>query len=48
MNRYVQVSGAFLGLLAIVQLTQTVLGWLVQVAGGMVPIWAFRAAKSAA
>ena len=40
MNRYVQVSGAFFGLLAIVQLTRTVLGWPVDVAGVAVPVWA--------
>ncbi|MEO6066697.1 MAG: hypothetical protein ABJB33_07270 [Gemmatimonadota bacterium] len=42
------LPGAFFGLLAIVQLTRTVLGWPVQVAGVMVPGWAFRAAKSVA
>lgn len=39
MHRYVQVSGAFFGLLAIVQLTRTVLGWPVDVAGVTVPVW---------
>lgn len=40
MRRYAQVSGAFFGLLAAVQLTRAVLGWPVQVAGVAVPVWA--------
>jgi hypothetical protein len=39
MRRYVQVSGAFFGLLAAVQLTRTVMGWPVQVASMTVPVW---------
>ena len=39
MRRYAQVSGAFFGLLAAIQLTRTVLGWPVQVAGVAVPVW---------
>ena len=40
MRRYAQVSGAFFILLALVQLTRTVLGWPVQVATVTVPVWA--------
>jgi CBS-domain-containing membrane protein len=40
MHRYVQVSGAFFGVLAAVQLTRTLLRWPVQVADVTVPIWA--------
>ena len=40
MRRYVQVSGAFFGLLAVVQLTRFVLRWPVQVADIAVPVWA--------
>ena len=39
MRRYVQVSGAFFGLLAAAQLTRTVFGWPVQVATVTVPRW---------
>ena len=39
-RRYELVSGAFFSLLAIVQLTQVVLGWSVQVATVAVPVWA--------
>jgi hypothetical protein len=58
MRRYAQVSGAFFGLLATVQLTRTVLGWPIQVAGVwasacafvitlLFAIWAFRTGKGA-
>jgi hypothetical protein len=40
MRRYVQVSGAFFGVLAAVQLTRTVLGWPVRVADVTIPVWA--------
>lgn len=41
MRRYVQISGAFFcGLLAVVQLTRTVLRWSVQVDGVVIPVWA--------
>ena len=40
MRRYAQVSGIFFALLALVQLTRTLSGWPVQVAGVTVPIWA--------
>ena len=40
MRRYEQVSGAFFGLLAAVQLTRFVLHWPVQVADVAVPLWA--------
>ena len=40
MRRYVQVSGAFFGLLAVVQLARFVLRWPVQVADITVPVWA--------
>ena len=40
MRRYVQVSGVFFGLLALVQLTRALSGWPVQVATVAVPIWA--------
>jgi CBS-domain-containing membrane protein len=40
MRRYVQVSGAFFGVLAAVQLTRTVLRWPVQVADVTIPVWA--------
>ena len=39
MRRYVQISGAFFSLLALVQLTRTVLRWPVQVDGVVIPIW---------
>ena len=40
MRRYAQVSGAFFGLLAAVQLVRALRGWPVQVAGVAVPVWA--------
>ncbi len=40
MRRYIQISGTFFTLLALVQLTRTLLGWPVQVAGVAVPVWA--------
>lgn len=40
MKNYVQVSGAFFGLLALGQLTRTILQWPVQVATVTVPVWA--------
>jgi len=40
MRRYVQTSGIFFALLALVQLTRTLSGWPVQVASVTVPIWA--------
>jgi len=40
MRRYVQVSGAFFGLIALVQLTRAISGWPVQVDSVRVPIWA--------
>jgi putative Ca2+/H+ antiporter (TMEM165/GDT1 family) len=40
MRRYVQISGIFFALLALVQLTRTLSGWPVQVASVTVPIWA--------
>jgi hypothetical protein len=40
MRRYIQTSGAFFGLLALVQLTRALSGWPVQVATVAVPIWA--------
>ncbi len=40
MRRYEVVSGVFFSLLALVQLTRVVLGWPVQVAAVIVPIWA--------
>jgi hypothetical protein len=40
MRRYVQISGAFFTLLALVQLTRSLLGWPVQVATVTVPVWA--------
>lgn len=39
MRRYAQVSGAFLSLLALVQLIRLVLGWPVRVASVDVPVW---------
>jgi len=39
MRRYVQISGAFFSLLALVQLTRTVLRWPVQVDGVVIPVW---------
>lgn len=39
MRRYAQVSGAFFTLLAIAQLTRTILGWPVHVAAVTVPVW---------
>ena len=40
MRRYAHVSGAFFGLLAVLQLVRAALGWPVQVAGVSIPIWA--------
>jgi hypothetical protein len=39
MRRYAQVSGAFLSLLALVQLTRLVLAWPVRVASVDIPVW---------
>lgn len=39
MRRYEQVSGIFFSILALAQLTRTLLGWPVQVAGFSVPVW---------
>ena len=39
MRRYVQISGAFFTLLALVQLTRSLLGWPVQIANVTVPVW---------
>jgi hypothetical protein len=40
MRRYIQISGIFFGLLALVQLTRALSGWPVQVASVTVPVWA--------
>ena len=40
MRRYIQISGIFFALLALVQLTRALSGWPVQVATVAVPIWA--------
>ena len=40
MRRYVQISGAFFCLLAVVQLTRIVQRWPVQVDGVVIPVWA--------
>jgi len=40
MQRYAQVSGVFFSLLALVQLTRTIMGWPVEVAGVAIPVWA--------
>ena len=39
MARYARVSGAVFTLLALVQLTRTVLGWPIEVAGVAIPLW---------
>ena len=39
MRRYVQVSGAFFCLLALVQLARAIMRWPVQVNGLAVPVW---------
>ena len=39
MRRYELVSGVFFSVLALAQLTRTLLGWPVQVAGFTVPVW---------
>ena len=39
MRRYELVSGIILTIIALAQLTRTVLGWSVQVDGLTVPIW---------
>ena len=39
MRRYELVSGIFFSILALAQLTRTLLGWPVQVAGFTVPVW---------
>lgn len=40
MRRYVQISGLFFALLAIVQFTRLLLQWPVQVGSVNVPLWA--------
>jgi hypothetical protein len=40
MRRYAQTSGAFFTLVALAQLTRTLLQWPVQVAGVAIPVWA--------
>jgi len=40
MCRYAQISGAFFTLVALAQLTRTLLQWPVQVAGVPIPVWA--------
>lgn len=39
MKRYELVSGVFFTILALAQLTRTLLGWPVQVDGFTVPVW---------
>ena len=39
MRRYELVSGVFFTILALAQLTRTLLGWPVQVDGFNVPVW---------
>ncbi len=39
MRRYELVSGIFFSIIALAQLTRTLLGWPVQVDGFTVPIW---------
>jgi hypothetical protein len=39
MRRYELVSGIFLSIIALAQLTRTLLGWPVQVDGYNVPVW---------
>jgi hypothetical protein len=39
MRSYELVSGIFFSILALAQLTRTLLGWTVQVAGFTVPVW---------
>lgn len=39
MRRYELVSGILFTILAVAQLTRTLLGWPVQVAGFNVPVW---------
>lgn len=39
MRRYHVVSGIVFSILAIAQLTRTLLGWTVQIAGFTVPVW---------
>jgi len=39
MHRYAQVSGVFFSLLALVQLTRTILRWPIEVAGVSIPLW---------
>ena len=40
MRRYAQISGAFFTLVALAQLTRTLLQWPVQIAGVAIPVWA--------
>ena len=40
MRQYVLVSGLFLTLITLGQLTRTLLGWPVTVAGVSIPLWA--------
>ena len=39
MRRYELVSGIFFSIVALAQLTRTLLAWSVQVAGFVVPVW---------
>ena len=39
MRRYELVSGIFLSIISLAQLTRTLLGWPVQVDGYTVPVW---------
>lgn len=39
MHRYELVSGILFTIIAVAQLTRTLLGWPVQVAGFSVPVW---------
>jgi hypothetical protein len=39
MNRYARFSGVFFGVIALAQLTRTVMGWPVQIAEVTIPVW---------
>jgi len=40
MRRYELISGIFFAIIALAQLTRTLLGWPVQIDGFSVPVWA--------
>lgn len=39
MKRYARVTGIFFSMMTVLQLTRTIRGWPIQVAGVDIPIW---------